>query len=176
MTLAEVIGAVAALLTTAAFVPQAFKVLRTRETAAISLTMYALFTAGVALWLLFGPSTAAPLPPITRPVSAVAAVQIDATNTAALASQLNWGGKGGVSVKGTVTVVEVGASCFVRFKGSEFIAEVPLKLRDEMQRRFGGVNGENLRGKVVAVTGAITGTARQPLIAVTSVDQIAVVQ
>jgi len=54
MNLAEVVGAVAALLTTAAFVPQAFKVLRTRETAAISLTMYALFTAGVALWLVYG--------------------------------------------------------------------------------------------------------------------------
>lgn len=54
MNLAEVVGAVAALLTTAAFVPQAFKVLRTRETAAISLTMYALFTAGVALWLAYG--------------------------------------------------------------------------------------------------------------------------
>lgn len=54
MNLAEIIGAVAALLTTAAFVPQAFKVLRTRETAAISLTMYALFTVGVALWLAYG--------------------------------------------------------------------------------------------------------------------------
>jgi MtN3 and saliva related transmembrane protein len=54
MNLAEIIGAVAALLTTAAFLPQAFKVLRTRETAAISLTMYALFTAGVALWLAYG--------------------------------------------------------------------------------------------------------------------------
>ena len=54
MNLPEIIGAVAALLTTAAFVPQAFKVLRTRETAAISLTMYALFTAGVALWLAYG--------------------------------------------------------------------------------------------------------------------------
>jgi len=54
MNLAEIIGAVAALLTTAAFVPQAFKVLRTRETAAISLTMYVLFTAGVALWLAYG--------------------------------------------------------------------------------------------------------------------------
>ena len=54
MNLAEIIGAVAALLTTAAFVPQAFKVLRTRETAAISLTMYAVFTAGVALWLAYG--------------------------------------------------------------------------------------------------------------------------
>ena len=51
---AEVIGAVAAVLTTGSFLPQAAKVLRTRETAAISLVMYSMFTAGVALWLIFG--------------------------------------------------------------------------------------------------------------------------
>lgn len=51
---AEVIGAVAAVLTTGSFLPQAYKVLRTRETAAISLVMYSMFTAGVALWLAFG--------------------------------------------------------------------------------------------------------------------------
>jgi MtN3 and saliva related transmembrane protein len=51
---AEVIGAVAAILTTGSFLPQAAKVLRTRETAAISLVMYSMFTAGVTLWLVFG--------------------------------------------------------------------------------------------------------------------------
>lgn len=30
------------------------KVVRTRETAAISLAMYTMFTVGVALWLVFG--------------------------------------------------------------------------------------------------------------------------
>lgn len=54
MNNAELIGAVAAFLTTASFLPQAIKVLRTRETAAISLTMYSLFTAGVATWLAYG--------------------------------------------------------------------------------------------------------------------------
>lgn len=54
MNNAEVIGIVAAILTTGSFLPQAAKVLRTRETAAISLTMYSMFTAGVALWLAFG--------------------------------------------------------------------------------------------------------------------------
>lgn len=54
MNNAEVIGAVAAVLTTGSFLPQAYKVLRTRETAAISLVMYSMFTAGVTLWLIFG--------------------------------------------------------------------------------------------------------------------------
>lgn len=34
------------------------KVVRTRETAAISLAMYTMFTVGVALWLVFGVLTA----------------------------------------------------------------------------------------------------------------------
>jgi MtN3 and saliva related transmembrane protein len=41
-------------LTTGSFLPQAARVLRTRETEAISLTMYSMFTVGVALWGLFG--------------------------------------------------------------------------------------------------------------------------
>ena len=54
MNNAEVIGVVAAFLTTVSFVPQAAKVLRTRETEAISLVMYSMFTAGVATWLAYG--------------------------------------------------------------------------------------------------------------------------
>jgi MtN3 and saliva related transmembrane protein len=50
----EVIGAIAAVLTTSSFLPQAIKVLRTRDTGAISLTMYVLFTAGVSLWGIYG--------------------------------------------------------------------------------------------------------------------------
>jgi MtN3 and saliva related transmembrane protein len=50
----EIIGIAAAVLTTSAFVPQAVKVVRTHETHAISLAMYALFTCGVALWLAYG--------------------------------------------------------------------------------------------------------------------------
>jgi MtN3 and saliva related transmembrane protein len=48
------IGYVAAVLTTAAFVPQAVKTLRTRDTRAISLWMYVVFTAGVACWAAYG--------------------------------------------------------------------------------------------------------------------------
>lgn len=54
MSIADVISVGAAFLTTGSFLPQAIKVLRTRETEAISLIMYSMFTAGVALWLAYG--------------------------------------------------------------------------------------------------------------------------
>lgn len=49
-----VIGLLAALCTTAAFVPQVTQAWRTRETRGISLRMYVTFTVGVALWMLYG--------------------------------------------------------------------------------------------------------------------------
>jgi len=54
MTTADIIGSTAAVLTTASFFPQALHVLRTRDTAAISLTMYSLFTVGISLWGIYG--------------------------------------------------------------------------------------------------------------------------
>jgi MtN3 and saliva related transmembrane protein len=50
----EWIGASAATLTTCAFIPQALRVWRTKHTQDISLMMYAMFTLGVALWLIYG--------------------------------------------------------------------------------------------------------------------------
>lgn len=50
----EWIGGIAATLTTCSFIPQVWRVLQTRHTQDISLTMYALFTTGVALWLAYG--------------------------------------------------------------------------------------------------------------------------
>ena len=41
-------------MTTLAFVPQALKTIRTRDTRSISLGMYVVFTAGIALWLVYG--------------------------------------------------------------------------------------------------------------------------
>jgi MtN3 and saliva related transmembrane protein len=48
------LGFAAATLTTASFLPQALLTLRTRDVSGISLGMYSAFTAGVALWLVFG--------------------------------------------------------------------------------------------------------------------------
>jgi MtN3 and saliva related transmembrane protein len=44
----------AAVLTTLAFIPQAWQSWRTRDLSGISLPMYAMFTLGVALWLGYG--------------------------------------------------------------------------------------------------------------------------
>ena len=47
-------GYVAATLTTLAFVPQAWKTIRTKDTRSISLGMYVVFTIGVGFWLAYG--------------------------------------------------------------------------------------------------------------------------
>jgi len=50
----EVIGYLAGLLATVAFLPQVAKTVRDRSAKDISLGMYVLFCAGVGLWLLYG--------------------------------------------------------------------------------------------------------------------------
>lgn len=54
MSLPDLLGYLAASLTTASFVPQALLTLRTRDVRGISLAMYGAFTLGVALWLAYG--------------------------------------------------------------------------------------------------------------------------
>ncbi len=54
MNLIDWVGSIAACLTTASFIPQAWQTFRTRDVSGISLGMYSLFTAGVALWLVYG--------------------------------------------------------------------------------------------------------------------------
>ena len=48
------IGIVAATLTTLSFVPQAIKVIKTRDTSGISLGMYVMFVTGILLWAIYG--------------------------------------------------------------------------------------------------------------------------
>jgi MtN3 and saliva related transmembrane protein len=50
----ELIGYLAAALTTVSFVPQAWYTFRTRDVRGISLGMYSVFAVGVALWLVYG--------------------------------------------------------------------------------------------------------------------------
>jgi len=50
----DLIGYLAASLTTLSFLPQAWHTFRTRDVSGISLGMYGLFTLGVALWLVYG--------------------------------------------------------------------------------------------------------------------------
>lgn len=51
---ADMIGGLAAILTTVSFLPQAVRVIRTNDTAAISLSMYILFTVGLVCWEVYG--------------------------------------------------------------------------------------------------------------------------
>ena len=48
------IGLIAGVCTTIAFVPQAIKVIRTKHTKDISLATYLMLTIGVFLWLVYG--------------------------------------------------------------------------------------------------------------------------
>lgn len=50
----EAIGLLAGFLTTLSFLPQAFKIIQTKQTQSISLVMYSFFVAGVMLWIMYG--------------------------------------------------------------------------------------------------------------------------
>jgi len=50
----EIIGFVAAICTTVAFVPQVWHIYKTKQTEAISLPMYLIFTLGILCWLIYG--------------------------------------------------------------------------------------------------------------------------
>lgn len=50
----DILGYIAAIFTTCSFVPQALKVIKTKNTNGISLIMYIMFVVGVSLWLVYG--------------------------------------------------------------------------------------------------------------------------
>lgn len=51
---AAIIGYIAAVLTTAAYLPQAWKTIRTRDTRALSAGTFSLLVTGTLFWLLYG--------------------------------------------------------------------------------------------------------------------------
>ena len=54
MTAITLLGLVAALFTTASFVPQVVKTWRSGSSADLSLGMYTIFAIGIVLWLVYG--------------------------------------------------------------------------------------------------------------------------
>ncbi len=54
MLTTEILGYLAAILTTSSFLPQAWHTFSTRDVSGISLGMYSVFTVGVACWLGYG--------------------------------------------------------------------------------------------------------------------------
>lgn len=54
MSAIMILGLVAAVLTTIAFVPQVFKTWKSKSAGDLSLGMYLILTTGVILWLIYG--------------------------------------------------------------------------------------------------------------------------
>ncbi len=50
----DIIGLIAGMLTTTAFIPQVIKIYRTKSGNDISARMFSLFSAGIVLWLIYG--------------------------------------------------------------------------------------------------------------------------
>ncbi|MEX0753348.1 MAG: SemiSWEET transporter [Xanthobacteraceae bacterium] len=50
----NLVGGAAATLTTLCWLPQAIRIIRTRDAAAVSLLTYSVFAAGLVLWLNYG--------------------------------------------------------------------------------------------------------------------------
>ena len=50
----EILGLIAGLFGAGSFLPQAFKIIRTKQTRDISLSMYVLFSFALFLWLIYG--------------------------------------------------------------------------------------------------------------------------
>jgi MtN3 and saliva related transmembrane protein len=80
----QLIGYLAAVLTTISFVPQVWHTWRTRDVSGISLGMYVVFAAGVFLWLVYGLALGA------WPIVVANAITL-ALALAILAMKLMWG-------------------------------------------------------------------------------------
>ena len=50
----EIIGFIAAILTTAAFLPQVYKTWKTKDVSSLSLPMLLMFFIGIIAWLIYG--------------------------------------------------------------------------------------------------------------------------
>ena len=76
MELANAFGTIAGTLTTAAFFPQLLKTWRSKSAEDISFGMFALFSVGVFLWILYGIGIGSPPVIIANAVTLVMAVMI----------------------------------------------------------------------------------------------------
>ena len=50
----EIVGVIAAILTTSAFVPQVYKTWKSKSARELSLTMYLVLFTGIVLWFIYG--------------------------------------------------------------------------------------------------------------------------
>ena len=50
----EILGLIAAALTTASFLPQVYKTWKTKDVSGLSLPMFSIFFVGICLWFVYG--------------------------------------------------------------------------------------------------------------------------
>ncbi|MCF6224587.1 MAG: SemiSWEET transporter [Flavobacteriaceae bacterium] len=50
----EIIGVIAAILTTSGFIPQLYKTIKTKNVEGVSLVMFLVLFAGIIFWLIYG--------------------------------------------------------------------------------------------------------------------------
>ena len=72
----EWIGDFAACFTTIAYIPQAIKVFREKNTTGISLAMYGMITTGIGAWLVYGILIGSPSLILCNGISLVTAIAI----------------------------------------------------------------------------------------------------
>jgi MtN3 and saliva related transmembrane protein len=72
----EIIGGIAAILTTAAYIPQSIKVIRDKNTQSLSLGMYSLISSGIAAWVVYGIMIESPSVIIANAITLVLALFI----------------------------------------------------------------------------------------------------
>lgn len=53
-TIINILGFIAAILTTSGFIPQLLKIIKTKSVKDISFEMFAMFLAGVTCWFIYG--------------------------------------------------------------------------------------------------------------------------
>lgn len=72
----EIIGYIAAALTTAAYIPQVVKVFRHKHTTSISLGMYSILACGIAAWFAYGVMIGSPSIMLANGITFVLALAI----------------------------------------------------------------------------------------------------
>lgn len=72
----EIIGGIAAFLTTAAYVPQSIKVFREKNTKSLSLGMYIMVTTGLVTWTVYGLMIGSPSLVIANTITSALAASI----------------------------------------------------------------------------------------------------
>lgn len=70
----EIIGLCAAVLTTAAFLPQVYKTWKTKDVSSLSMAMLTMFFTGVVLWLVYGISIESPSLILANSITVISAL------------------------------------------------------------------------------------------------------